>query len=852
MHLRKRAMILLILQVNSLQIYQQHLKVASASNAEFSFRQLQQLILTDAKDNLVTATPAAEYLDVQRETQRQLQLEMQSLRNDGLLQAPAEPQEHPLHAQRWFQLQQQLHLMLHEQIILLYDNEQNFHVLQKSIRLQQQQCQEGSHWQSSALTELPQELTEWLRELLQELSVAPAEDELKSLANDFESQAKTRSKNKDEYLEIYTAKISQIQGWIASLKIQWKCAQLLPQSSSPLDAQQDIHNPPPSPTFSHLIPRFIDSYRPATANPSSSEIPWDKDEEDDEQLLIQFLGRLPNGSLRVFSSNKFSFRSRALLELLTSGATQLQGLACLSMYRNDAFEVNTQLMATDWYEEESLAVDPFTAEMDRFLHRCPLQLHTLRIAIAGSLEPMHRRLFEQRSRAARYKTPTPLKATSTAMKHLYLEGDLAMGGQAGFLERCPDLRSLGLSCTKQYPLFLLAPMIVHCPKIEDLAISCPSRSGDDMTNSLSAVIRGCAPTSTSTSSSVSLTSSTTAVIQRKGLKRLRLENLQASQDAVIEALLLCAPTLTHLAIRDCQTPMTFEQQTATETFESTISFNRVLETFTQLQELDLMRTPKFTLPKPTRAPRHVMLHGKFDAQHLVELKPLARSNGDINKAWACSSTLKVLRIEINGIHRAPPSRVKVPDAHKALATTNSSSLGPASLPTTAAAAAAAQEGLEGPDPEQIKEGYRLQREVCLLLGTLSSLEELCLGTLNVPGDDSPPALPGLSQWKGGSYSMAAGIQTQCLELALSTGLELMSEMKEMRVLKVGGLEHRIGLGEIQWMCEHWPKLEAVYGLLRVKNREQYDPDWEGKEEDKEMENEVVEWIRKNRPHLRYT
>ena len=159
MHLRKRAMILLILQVNSLQIYQQHLKVASASNAEFSFRQVQQLILADAKDNLVTATPAAEYLDVQRETQRQLQLEMQSLRNDGLFQAPAELQEHPLHAQRWFQLQQQLHLMLHEQIILLYDNEQNFHVLQKSIRLQQQQCQEGSHWQSSALTELDRKST---------------------------------------------------------------------------------------------------------------------------------------------------------------------------------------------------------------------------------------------------------------------------------------------------------------------------------------------------------------------------------------------------------------------------------------------------------------------------------------------------------------------------------------------------------------------------------------------------------------------------------------------------------------------------------------------------------------------
>ncbi|KAF9273435.1 hypothetical protein BGZ68_001521 [Mortierella alpina] len=681
------------------------------------------------------------------------------------------------------------------------------------------------------------------RELFQELSLTPAEDDLKKLVADFESKAQARSRSKDECFELYTTRISQIQGWIVSRKIQYQSAQLL----SPPCRKEDVNSAPPSPpTFHQLIPRFVNSYRMSVVSAPRSDTPWDKDSVDDEQLLVQFLKRLPSDSLRVFSHNKFSFRNRALLELLVSSAEHLPGLSCLSMYRNDASEVNTQLITSDWGQQDPLGADPFTAEIDWFLDNCPLQLRTLRIAIAGFLEPMHGRLTGQRNRANKNKTP--MQRTRTAIQHLYLEGEIAISSQPEFLERCPDLRSVSISCTKQYPALYLAPMIEHCPKLENLAISCPSRGGEDMTESIVAFIRGCAPSPTSPSSLAS--ASTTAMGNvRMGLKRLRLENLLASQDSVIGALQLCARTLTHLAIRDCRLPMVFNPQSGTDTFGATASFNRILETFTQLQELDLMSTPT-SIHQDPNTPRNAMLHGKFDAQHLVDIRPLARNDSTINMSWACSKSLKVLRVEIRGIHRAPPSRAKLPDSHKDLSTTADSSFpSPASFPTVTAAA---QRELEGPDPEQIKEGHRLQWEVCLLLGTLSSLEELCLGTLNVPGDDRPPALPALSQWRGGSYRMAAGIQTQCLELTLSTGLELLGGMKEMRVLKVGGLEHRIGLGEIQWMCEHWPKLEAVYGLLRVKNREQYDPDWEGKEEDKEMERKMVKWIRKNRPYLRYT
>ncbi|KAF9962683.1 hypothetical protein BGZ70_007970 [Mortierella alpina] len=857
-HLRKRAMILLTLQVSALQSYQQQLDATSSSDVTLTFREVQDLIQEDIEHHSSTEALGTECLDMQMEMQRQLYMEIQCQRNNAI--ARPEFSANPLQAQICVQLQHQANVAIHQQIAVLYDKEQSFHVLQKLIRqlTPQPPCQEGGHWRSSASTELPSELVESLRELLQELSSTPVEDDLQKLADGFEKLVQARSK--DEYEKLYTTKISQIQGWIASHKVYQQSKKLSCPPRPPLNTEEDEDSPPPSPTFEQVIPRFIHSYRVSVVNTPDSDIPWHRDGLKDEQLLIQFLKQIPSDSLQVFSNNKFSFRNRALLELLASSAERLPGLSCLSMFRHDASAVISQLIGprTPWYQEDLLGMDPFTTEIDWFLHRCPVQLHTLRIAIEGSLEPVHARIAEQRNRTAMNKTPPIL--TLTAIKHLSLEGPLALSSQPEFLKRCPDLQSLSLSCTMAYPLLHLAPMIVHCPKIEDLAISSPELPDVEMTQSIAAFIRGCAPSSSSsTHSSASLTYSTvstTTTLERMGLKRLRLENLLVTQDGILEALQLCAPTLTHLAIRDCQLPMRNIPQSGTNASPSIITFNDILETFTQLQELDVLCTPKYANPQPFRG-RSVVLHGKFDAQHLMALRrPAALSQSGGLKTWACYKTLKVLRIEIHGICRTPPPPcTRLPDTcttFVSATTTGRSFPAPASFPIAAAVAAARQRDQEGPDPEQIKEGYRLQREVCLLLGTLSSLEELCLGTLNVPGDDRPPALPGLSRWRGGSYGVAAGIQTQCLELSLSTGLELMGGMKEMRVLKVGGLEHRIGLGEIQWMCEHWPKLEAVCGLLRVKNRAQHDPDWEGKDEDDEMESEMVDWIRKNRPCLRYT
>ena len=56
------------------------------------------------------------------------------------------------------------------------------------------------------------------------------------------------------------------------------------------------------------------------------------------------------------------------------------------------------------------------------------------------------------------------------------------------------------------------------------------------------------------------------------------------------------------------------------------------------------------------------------------------------------------------------------------------------------------------------------------------------------------------------------MQTECLEFSLESGLEELAGLKELEVLDVNPLAHRIGVPEVQWMVIHWPKLGAIRGL----------------------------------------
>ncbi|KAF9127193.1 hypothetical protein BGX30_014912 [Mortierella sp. GBA39] len=75
-------------------------------------------------------------------------------------------------------------------------------------------------------------------------------------------------------------------------------------------------------------------------------------------------------------------------------------------------------------------------------------------------------------------------------------------------------------------------------------------------------------------------------------------------------------------------------------------------------------------------------------------------------------------------------------------------------------------------------------------------------------------------------------QYSCLPLSLASGLDLMSDLKELRELNVEQMAHRIGLEEVQWMVANWPRLNRIIGL-NVKNESI----------------KAVEWLKKARPWI---
>ncbi|KAF9183524.1 hypothetical protein BGZ51_003979 [Haplosporangium sp. Z 767] len=123
------------------------------------------------------------------------------------------------------------------------------------------------------------------------------------------------------------------------------------------------------------------------------------------------------------------------------------------------------------------------------------------------------------------------------------------------------------------------------------------------------------------------------------------------------------------------------------------------------------------------------------------------------------------------------------------------------------------------------ETYRLQRRVCEALGTLEFLEELVLGV-----DEGDSQLY--------EDDLDAGYQVDSPTLSLNFRLTHLERLKQLRVLKVARMAHHIGIAELEWMFEHWPRLEAIYGLLRF--------------EDEVEDEEIEQWIRDNHPESEYT
>ncbi|KAK3811007.1 MAG: hypothetical protein J3Q66DRAFT_404394 [Benniella sp.] len=106
------------------------------------------------------------------------------------------------------------------------------------------------------------------------------------------------------------------------------------------------------------------------------------------------------------------------------------------------------------------------------------------------------------------------------------------------------------------------------------------------------------------------------------------------------------------------------------------------------------------------------------------------------------------------------------------------------------------------------QGREIQGRVYDRLAQLANLQSLWLG------DDS------------------TGNESRCLEMSLESGLGKLAGLQSLEELGVCGLVTNIGVKEVQWMAEHWPKLRIIFGL---------DGEGSGKE--------AVGWLRDNRPEI---
>ncbi|KAG0210194.1 hypothetical protein BGX28_009499 [Mortierella sp. GBA30] len=118
-----------------------------------------------------------------------------------------------------------------------------------------------------------------------------------------------------------------------------------------------------------------------------------------------------------------------------------------------------------------------------------------------------------------------------------------------------------------------------------------------------------------------------------------------------------------------------------------------------------------------------------------------------------------------------------------------------------------------------------EAHVCVYsqLGALTQLRELRLGELDEV--DDLDVVTHLFIDPAGPHVRA--FHYQCLEFSLDSGLDTLKNMKEMQVLDVRRMAHRIGIEELDWMYANWPKLRTIKGLLSDRLWEDMGP-WAGR------------------------
>lgn len=158
-------------------------------------------------------------------------------------------------------------------------------------------------------------------------------------------------------------------------------------------------------------------------------------------------------------------------------------------------------------------------------------------------------------------------------------------------------------------------------------------------------------------------------------------------------------------------------------------------------------------------PRGRRGYRRLDAVTFVDQDP----NTGLLNAWSCENTLKELCIIIRGIPR--------PDL----------------------------EGYSETEGTCRGEGQEIQNRVFSRIARLTNLETLRLGNTRVFG-----FRPDIDEF-----------QDDCLDMSLESGLWMLEGLKSLKELDVTHMRTMIGVEEVQWMVEHWPKLSIIRGLADV-------------------------------------
>ncbi|KAF9345259.1 hypothetical protein BGX34_004898 [Mortierella sp. NVP85] len=160
------------------------------------------------------------------------------------------------------------------------------------------------------------------------------------------------------------------------------------------------------------------------------------------------------------------------------------------------------------------------------------------------------------------------------------------------------------------------------------------------------------------------------------------------------------------------------------------------------------------------------------------------SNTGALKTWACESTLKVLRIMVFDIPR--PDLLERENFSWGFTRANMIK----------------NEAYHG-------QGLEIQGQVYDRLARLTNLETLVLGEV---------------------YSK--GLYYTGLAMTLESGLHRLSKMTALKELHVPHMTAWIGVEEVQWMTEHWPKLRVITDSAMST-----------------FDREAVEWLQQHHPEV---